>query len=238
MLFTLKNVTKKYAHHSGTIVLAMNDVSLEIEEGEFVVVTGPSGSGKSTLLFTMGVLMRPTSGTIHFQGLALHDADDSVLSEFRKTHIGYVMQNFSLVPYLTAEENVMVAVALTEPDIQQQRERSRALLERVGLSERRFHHPRELSAGQQQRIAIARALANEPSVILADEPTGNLDPSLALDVLEQLHSLNQENGMTIVMVTHSPTASSFGTSLFQMRDGELSERVDAPEWSREPLRAI
>ncbi|MBR9975602.1 MAG: ABC transporter ATP-binding protein [Bacteroidetes bacterium] len=239
MLFRLQNVRKEYIHQRGARVMALDNITLDIEQGEFLVVTGPSGSGKSTLLFTIGGLLRPSSGTIHFGTLGLHDADDARLSDFRRTHIGYVMQNFFLVPYLTAEENVMVACALSEPEVKLQREKSVALLDRVGLLDRRHHHPRELSAGQQQRVAIARALANDPSVILADEPTGNLDPSLANDILTQLRVLNDTDGLTIVMVTHSPTANTFGTSHIRLHDGAISLTPDAVRWTEDlPVREV
>lgn len=221
MILQLQNLTKQYSHRKGTIINALSDVSVTIEKGEFVTITGPSGSGKSTLLFMLGGLLRPSSGSIFFKEQSLHTAGDSVLAEFRKNHIGYVMQNFSLVPYLTAEENVMVAISLLEKEKNKQKTIACELLTKMGLSDRMQHYPKELSSGQQQRVAIARALANNPSIILADEPTGNLDPSLASEILTLLKDLNTKNGITIIMVTHSPEAAQYGTKNILLKDGRI-----------------
>jgi putative ABC transport system ATP-binding protein len=221
MTLQIQNLTKQYCHRNGTVIDALSDVTVNIEKGQFVTITGASGSGKSTLLFMLGGLLRPTSGSIYFNGQTIHNASDNVLSDFRKNNIGYVMQSFSLVPYLTAEENVMVAVSLLEKNKHKQKERTRELLAMVGLSDRMHHYPKELSSGQQQRVAIARALANSPSVILADEPTGNLDPSLASEILSLLKELNEKNDITIIMVTHSPEAAQYGTTKIHLKDGCL-----------------
>ncbi len=219
MILQLQNITKQYCHRNGAVIKALSDVSASIEKGQFTAITGPSGSGKSTLLFMLGGLLRPSSGSIFFNGQPLHNAGDNALSEFRKNNVGYVMQNFSLVPYLIAEENVMVAVSLLQKDKKKQKEIARGLLAAVGLSDRMDHYPKELSSGQQQRVAIARALANNPSIILADEPTGNLDPLLASEILNLLKELNTERGITIIMVTHSPEAALYADKKILLKDG-------------------
>ncbi len=220
MLLEIKNLSKQYKHNGETIH-ALKQISINIQAGEFVTITGPSGSGKSTLLFTIGGLLSPSSGSIIFKDKPLQNANDDILSEFRKNHVGYIMQNYFLVPYLTAEGNVIVSLALTQKDKNKQKERARELLETVGLADRIYHYPSELSSGQQQRVAIARALANRPSIILADEPTGNLDPSLATEILTLLKNLNTKSGVTIIMVTHSPEAAAYGNYKLNLRDGML-----------------
>lgn len=217
MFLQLKNITKQYSHRNGTKINALSDVSITIEKGDFVTISGHSGSGKSTLLFIIGGLLRPTSGKIIFDGQPLHNENDAIFSEFRKKHIGYVMQNFALIPYLTAEENVMLSLS----HLRNGKEVAQKLLRTVGLSDRIQHYPKELSAGQQQRVAIARAMVNEPSLILADEPTGNLDPSLASEILHLLKELNEKKGVTIVMVTHSPNAALFGNTQIHLKNGQI-----------------
>lgn len=223
MFLQIKNITKQYRHRNGTVINALSDISLTIEKSQFATISGPSGSGKSTLLFIVGGLLRPSSGSIIFNEQSLHDLSDDSLSEFRKNNIGYVMQNYCLVPYLTAEENVMVSLSLLQKDKNKQKEIARELLATVGLSDRIQHYPKELSSGQQQRVAIARALANNPSVILADEPTGNLDPSLASEILSLLKGLNEKKGITIIMVTHSPEAAHYGNIKIYLKDGYVTK---------------
>lgn len=220
-ILQVQNLTKQYLHRNGGVINALADVSVSIEKGEFATITGPSGSGKSTLLFMLGGLLRPSSGSIFFNEQALHSAGGNALSVYRKRNVGYVMQSFSLVPYLTAEENVMVAISLLQKDKKIQRKLAGELLVSVGLEDRVQHYPKELSSGQQQRVAIARALANNPSIILADEPTGNLDPSLSSEILSLLRELNMQKGITIVMVTHSPEAAKFGTTRIQLKEGRV-----------------
>lgn len=220
MILKIENISKQY-NHNGRMVKALDDVSLTIEAGSFVTITGASGSGKSTLLFTIGGLIHPTSGSIQFNGKDLHNGSDQTLSDFRKNHVGYVLQNYALVPYLTASENVMLPMLLFSNDKKKQKETAGALLKMVGLYDRIHHYPSELSAGQQQRVAIARALANNPSIILADEPTGNLDPTLAKDILSLLKKLNSEKGITVIMVTHSPEAAEFGNVKINLKQGKI-----------------
>ena len=228
MILDVRKVCKQYAHADGPVD-ALKDVDLESPEGRFVTITGPSGSGKSTLLLSLGGLIRPTSGEMYFQGTPLHTMGDAELGAYRRNHVGFVMQNFSLVPYLTAAQNVMMPLALQSKDRATQAERAASILEGVGLGPRANHLPRELSIGQQQRVAIARAFANEPDVILADEPTGNLDPSLSDDILTLLDAMNRERGTTIVMVTHSPEAARKGNVRVHIDGGRITEHEDSVE---------
>ena len=220
MLLRVEKISKKYLHTDGP-VNALKDITFDIEEGMFVTITGPSGAGKSTLLLTLGGLIHPSSGRILFRDQTLYPSFHNGLAGFRCKHVGFVMQNFSLIPYLSALRNVMIPLSLQKMDKDVQRKRAIDLLDSVGLKGRINHLPRELSAGQQQRVAIARAIANNPSLILADEPTGNLDPSLAQEILELLKVLNAERGITVIMVTHSPAAAAFGKVRIRLVEGRL-----------------
>jgi putative ABC transport system ATP-binding protein len=215
-----ERLTKHYLHKNGE-VYALKDISLEIKKGSFVTITGPSGAGKTTLLLTLGGLIRPSSGKIFFNGNTLHDISDNDLARFRLDNMGFVMQSFALIPYLTAAENIMVPLALRNEPKELQMETAMKLLEEVDLMDRRDHLPRELSSGQQQRVAIARALANKPSIILADEPTGNLDPMLSKEILNLLKKINVDDQITILMVTHSPAASEYGDVAIRLKDGQV-----------------
>jgi len=220
MMFAIRNLSKVYRSRRG-IVKALDNVSLEIERGSFVIITGNSGSGKSTLLLTLGGLIRPTGGRVEFGGKNLFDSSGLDLAEYRSKSVGFVLQTFNLVPYLSAAENVMLPMIFVPGINGDQRQSAQNLLNRVGLVGREDHLPRELSVGQQQRVAIARALANDPEVILADEPTGNLDPALSLEILEILRELNVKESKTVVMVTHSPEAAKFGNRHLRLKDGML-----------------
>jgi putative ABC transport system ATP-binding protein len=222
MLIRVQNLTKRYAHEDGPVD-ALRDLSLDVSEGAFLTITGRSGSGKSTLLLALGGLLKPTSGHVFFRDLALHAMADPDLADFRRRNVGFVMQSFNLIPYLTAVQNVMVPLALIGRPRQEQRDRATKILESVDLGPRRNHLPRELSIGQQQRVAIARAFANDPALILADEPTGNLDPSLAEDILDLLGKMNRERGTTVVMVTHSPEAARRGSVQVRLSAGQVVE---------------
>ena len=199
-MIALESVTKQFQHR-GKAVTALASVSLQIAKGDFVAVIGPSGSGKSTLLHLLGGMLSPTEGKVLFGHDSLYDLTSDERSAIRKNRIGFVFQTFNLVPYLTALENVQVPLMLAGLGDAGQERRAKMLLERVGLSDRLDHKPRELSVGEQQRVALARMLANDPVLILADEPTGNLDPETADSIMAFLHELNVE-GRTIVMVTH------------------------------------
>ncbi|MET0810305.1 MAG: ABC transporter ATP-binding protein [Thermoleophilaceae bacterium] len=209
-----------------TEVRALDGVDLTIEVGEMVAIMGPSGSGKSTLLHIVGALESPTSGTIAVGGLHYEGLDDKQLTELRRDHIGFVFQFFNLLPSLTAEENVTLPAVIAKRHDKAIRERARALLERVGLGDRMDHLPAELSGGQQQRVSIARALLLSPELILADEPTGNLDSKSGRQVLRVLRELNQEEGHTIVMVTHDAAAAAAADRVIFLRDGKLAGEVE------------
>jgi putative ABC transport system ATP-binding protein len=226
VILDVRKVCKQYLHADGPVD-ALRDVDLEIPEGRFVTITGPSGSGKSTLLLSLGGLIRPTSGEMYFHGKALHAMTDAQLAAFRREHLGFVMQNFSLVPYLTALQNVMMPLVWSKDGKAAQRARATSMLEGVGLGPRVNHLPRELSIGQQQRVAIARAFANDPDLVLADEPTGNLDPRLSEDILTLLDGMNRERGTTVVMVTHSPEAARHGNVRVHIEDGRIAKHEDA-----------
>ena len=217
-MLRVENVSKTYRTRHSTIH-ALRDLSLEIERGTFVTVTGPSGSGKTTLLLTLGGLIHPTSGRVVFDGVDICGLSEQRLAHYRSRNVGFVLQTFNLVPYLNALENVMVPMMFSRNGQGERREGAEALLERVGLGDRAEHLPRELSVGQQQRVAIARALCNSPDVILADEPTGNLDPGLAVEIMGVLRDLNGRDGRTVVVVTHSPDAARMGDRRLHLIDG-------------------
>jgi len=219
------NLSKTYLHKDG-VVDALKNISLSVEKGSFVTITGPSGSGKTTLLLTLAGLIRPTSGTFSFLEKELTNVNDSELAHFRRENVGFIMQSFALIPYLTSLQNVMLPLALTKTPIKNQKQIAASVLETVGLEKRLNHLPRELSAGQQQRVAIARALVNSPSVIFADEPTGNLDPNLAVEILDFLKGINEKNKITIVMVTHSPIASVYGNVKIHLDNGQIHSMLN------------
>ncbi|MFH1051304.1 MAG: ABC transporter ATP-binding protein [bacterium] len=220
MLIETKGLSKFYQHKDG-LVEAIKDVNINFSEGDFITITGPSGSGKTTLLLLLAGLIRPTSGTIKFQDYKLHSATDNQLAGIRSKHIGFIMQNFSLIPYLSVLNNVLIPLSLNKNGESKRDDYATHLLEKVGLKDRINHLPKELSAGQQQRVAIARALVNKPNLILADEPTGNLDPALAVEILEVLKQINMEDKITIAMVTHSPTASEYGNIRIHIENGRI-----------------
>jgi putative ABC transport system ATP-binding protein len=220
MQIQIKNLTKTYQHHDG-LIHAIDSISLDIEKGSFVTITGASGSGKTTLLLIMGGLLRPTSGKMKFAGSEINLHDEEMLAQYRSDHVGFIMQSFALIPYLTAMENIMIALNVKSSDKSDNKKRANDLLEWVGLDDRATHYPKELSAGQQQRVAIARALANNPTLLLADEPTGNLDPGLSEEILNVLRTINQEHQTTVVMVTHSPMAAEYGKTKIRLQNGKL-----------------
>ncbi len=220
MILKTIDLCKNYQHKDG-VVNALNDINIVADKGDFVTITGPSGSGKSTLLLSLAGLIKASSGQIYIDSFEVTSASDSKISGFRKKHIGFVMQSFALIPYLTAIENVMLPLADTGMRNKEKLYKATELLRRVDLDNRKNHYPRELSAGQQQRVAIARALVNSPSLILADEPTGNLDPGLSSDILKLLKKINKDEKITILMVTHSPLAAEFGNLNIKLSDGKL-----------------
>ena len=218
-MLELQSVSKTYTHR-GRTVKALDNATLEVQNGDFISVVGPSGSGKSTLLLTLGGMLSPASGRVLVDDQSLYDMSTDKRAELRRKKIGFVFQTFNLVPYLTALENVQVPLLLAGIDGRAQQERASALLTRLGLADRLDHKPSELSVGQQQRVALARMLANDPAVILADEPTGNLDPDTATQVIGFLEDVNRE-GRTIVMVTHDPRAAARAKRMVRLVEGRL-----------------
>ncbi len=222
-LYELQAVARRYQRGS-TPVEALRGIDLEIADGEFLSIEGPSGSGKSTLLQLLGALDTPTTGTLRFDGHELTAASDSTLTRIRSEEIGFVFQQFNLIPTLTAAENVAVAMIPQHRSKPERRQRAQELLERVGLGARVEHLPSRLSGGEQQRVAIARALANEPRVVIADEPTGNLDSESAEGILDLLAEVRAgERPVTVVVATHDPDVAGRAGRRIRLRDGSVVE---------------
>ncbi len=218
---TIRQLSKLY--RQGDInVTALHNVSLDIQAGEFLTLMGPSGSGKSTLLHIIAGIDRPTSGECLVQEIDLAKLNESALADWRNQNVGFVFQTFNLIPVLTAFENVELPLLLTRLDRSERRQQVNLALELVGLSDRAHHLPRQLSGGQEQRVAIARALVTDPSLVVADEPTGNLDSNSAQEVLSILQSLSKTAGKTVIMVTHDPKAAAFGSRAIHLEKGELT----------------
>lgn len=203
-------------------VVALDHVSLDITAGEFVVLMGPSGSGKSTLLHIIAGIDRPTSGSAKVQGIDIAQLDESQLADWRNQNVGFVFQSFNLIPVLTAAENIELPLLLTDLSGRERRKQVQTALELVGLADRGHHRPDQMSGGQQQRVAIARALVTDPALIVADEPTGNLDAKSAGDVLAILRSLTLSAGKTVVMVTHDPKSAAYGSRSLHLEKGEIA----------------
>jgi putative ABC transport system ATP-binding protein len=219
-IVTIRNLSKIY--QQGDInVTALNNISLDIQAGEFLALMGPSGSGKSTLLHIIAGIDRPTRGECRVQDVDVTKLNESQLADWRNQNVGFVFQSFNLIPVLTAYENVELPLLLTRLRGAQRRRQVNTALELVGLADRQTHLPRQLSGGQEQRVAIARALVTDPSLIVADEPTGNLDSQSAQDVLTILQSLSQTAGKTVIIVTHDPKAAAFGSRSIHLEKGEL-----------------
>jgi putative ABC transport system ATP-binding protein len=217
----IRNLSKLYAQ--GEIqVTALNNISLDIRKSEFMTLMGPSGSGKSTLLHIIAGIDRPTSGECHVQGIDVTKLNESDLADWRNQNVGFVFQTFNLIPVLTAFENVELPLLLTNLSRRKREELVSTALDIVGLADRARHLPRQLSGGQEQRVAIARALVTDPSLIVADEPTGNLDSHSAQEVLGVLQSLSRTANKTVIMVTHDPKAAAFGSRSIHLEKGELS----------------
>jgi putative ABC transport system ATP-binding protein len=222
-MIEMVNASKTY-HQGAREVRALHDVSFRIEKGEFLSIMGPSGSGKSTLLNLIGGLDQPTSGEIFIDSRPLHGISDDELTLIRRRRIGFIFQFFNLLPILTAVENVGLPLLLEGTPFSRIKPKAVSLLEQVGLGARTEHRPEQLSGGEMQRVAIARALITDPAVLLADEPTGNLDSHTSEEIFMLLANLN-EKGQTIVMVTHDPKAAAYGTRLITLKDGRLSEDI-------------
>jgi putative ABC transport system ATP-binding protein len=216
-MLRMENVSKTYQHR-GQLVTALDSATVHIPRGDFVSVVGPSGSGKSTLLLMLGGMLSPSQGKILMEEQSVYDMPGSERARLRREKVGFVFQTFNLITYLSALENVKIPLFLAKMEDHAQEERAVALLERVGLGDRLHHKPCELSVGQQQRVALARMLANNPAVILADEPTGNLDPDTSKQIIGFLEEFNAE-GRTIVMVTHDPRAARRAKRQLRLANG-------------------
>ena len=216
------NVSKRFVR-DGFEVVALDDVTLEIQQGDFFALMGPSGSGTSTLLNLLAGIDRATEGRVEVLGTQLSTLNESQLALWRNMHIGYIFQTFNLVPVLTAFENVELPLLLTKLNKAQRRKNVETALELVGLSDRMKHQPRQLSGGQEQRVAIERAIVTDPDLVLADEPTGNLDARSGEEILQILSTLNRDLNKTIIMVTHDPHAAAFATHEQHLEKGVLTE---------------
>jgi len=224
MLIETRDVTRTYQMGTNQVT-ALDHVSIGIGEGEFVSIQGTSGSGKSTLLNLLGGLDRPSSGEVFFDSQPLGPLSKKQMARYRRHSVGMIFQNFNLIPTMTAAENVKLALAFGGMRGAERRERADALLNRVGLSDRKDHRPSEMSGGEQQRVAIARALANSPRVLLADEPTGNLDSTRARELLALLREMVERDRLTVLLVTHDhELASSYSDRMILMKDGRVSDQ--------------
>ena len=223
-LVTLRNITKTY-QRGPEKVQVLHGIDLDIPRGDFVALMGPSGSGKTTLLNLIGGLDNPSSGEIEIESERIDRMSDAQLAHWRSQHVGFVFQFYNLMPTLTAQKNVELPLLLTRLGAADRRRRAQIALTLVGLADRRSHRPNELSGGQQQRVAIARAIVSDPTFLICDEPTGDLDRHSAEDILNLLKMLNREHGKTIIMVTHDPKAAEYATHTIHLDKGEL---VDAP----------
>ena len=221
-VISLDSVRKTYEMGDNS-VHALDEVSLTVEQGEFVTVTGASGSGKSTLMHILGCLDKPTAGKYFLRGEDVSDLSPAELAVIRNKQIGFVFQGFNLLPRTTATENVEVPLLYSRPlmSAAERREKATEALDLMKLSDRASHHPNQLSGGQQQRVAIARALVNKPDLILADEPTGNLDTATGKEVMQTLVKLREERGITIVLITHEIEIASYGSRIVSIRDGKI-----------------
>ena len=221
-VIALNSVRKTYEMGDNS-VHALDEVSLTVEQGEFVTVTGASGSGKSTLMHILGCLDKPTAGKYFLRGEDVSDLSPADLAVIRNKQIGFVFQGFNLLPRTTATENVEVPLLYSRPlmSAAERREKATEALDLMKLSDRASHHPNQLSGGQQQRVAIARALVNKPDLILADEPTGNLDTATGKEVMQTLVKLREERGITIVLITHEIEIASYGSRIVSIRDGKI-----------------
>ena len=223
-LVSIRNLHKTYQRGPEKVDV-LHGVDIDIAEGDFVALMGPSGSGKTTLLNLIGGLDSPTSGQIEVAGQRIDAMKSGQLSHWRSNHVGFVFQFYNLMPTLTAQKNVELPLLLTRLGAADRRRRAQIALTLVGLADRRSHRPNELSGGQQQRVAIARAIVSDPTFLICDEPTGDLDRHSAEDILNLLKMLNREHGKTIIMVTHDPKAAEYATHTIHLDKGEL---VDAP----------
>lgn len=211
------------------LVPALRGVTFDVEEGEFLAILGPSGSGKSTLLHTIGGLDRPTEGEVFIDGINLYKLSDNKLAEIRLHKVGFVFQFFNLLPRLTALKNVELPSALAEDSEKESMEKVNEMMKLVGLEERINHRPSELSGGEQQRVAIARALINSPKIVLADEPTGNLDTKTGWEIIQLMRKLNKEKRQTFLIITHDPSIAEAADRIIYLKDGLIGKIKEAPK---------
>jgi putative ABC transport system ATP-binding protein len=219
-LVTIRDVHKEYKRGNERVDVLLG-ANLEIDRGEFLALMGPSGSGKTTLLNLVGGLDRPTRGSIAVEGVEIEKLSEGALSKWRARHIGFIFQLYNLLPVLTAERNVELPLLLTKLSRSERRQRVATALKVVGLADRAKHYPRQLSGGQEQRVGIARAIVTDPTLLLCDEPTGDLDRKSGDEVLDLLQTLNREHGKTIIMVTHDPHAAERASRVVHLEKGEL-----------------
>ena len=229
-IIQVENITKVY--RIGRVdVPALRGVSFEVQRGEFLSIVGPSGSGKSTLFYIMGGLTRASSGRVLIDGADFARMSDAQRTEMRKQKIGFVFQKFNLLPTLSAKDNIEIAREIAGRD-GKDREFEQRVTQMLGIADRLEHRPAEMSGGEQQRVALARALINHPAIVLADEPTGNLDSQNSEIVLKMLRDANQKFGQTVLMITHNPQAASVGDRIIHMRDGHLVTPAEDPQWTK------
>jgi putative ABC transport system ATP-binding protein len=221
-IVAIRDLVKEY-RRGAEVVRVLDGLSIEIDAGDFVALMGPSGSGKSTLLNLIGGIDRPTSGSLEVEGLRVDALSDGALARWRADHVGFVFQMYNLLPVLTAERNVELPLLLKDLTREQRARRVAAALKLVGLSDRAKHRPRELSGGQEQRVGIARAIVTDPTLLLCDEPTGDLDRKAGDEILDLLQALNREYGKTIIMVTHDPHAAERSSRTIHLDKGMLRE---------------
>ena len=219
-MLQVKDVSKIYELGNNQVV-SLNNVSLNVEKGDIVAVVGPSGSGKSTLLYTVGGLLTPTQGDITIGGTPIYQLSSRKRAQFRRENLGFIFQTFELLPYLTALENVMLPLHLAGAPSGEQDATAMDALERVGLGKRAGHKPTELSGGEQQRVAVARGIVNNPNILLADEPTGNLDQKTGNEIMRLLCDLHEKEGLTLIFVTHDPAKAKLAGTVVEMLDGHI-----------------
>jgi len=228
-MIAMKEVTKVY-EMGNSQVLALDNVNLKVEEGDFLAVMGPSGSGKSTLLYTVGGLLTPTKGEVTVNGTSIYQLASRKRAQFRRENVGFIFQTFELLPYLTALENVMLPLYLAGASSIEQEDAAKEALDKVGLANRAFHKPAELSGGEQQRVAIARGIVNNPTILLADEPTGNLDQKTGNEIMQLLCKLHEKDKLTIIVVTHDPAKAERANKVVEMLDGHIVTNQNSKKW--------
>lgn len=223
-MLEVKDVSKIYDLGNNQVV-SLDKVSLTVQEGEFIAVVGPSGSGKSTLLYAIGGLLTPTEGAVAIGETLLYQLSSRERAQFRRENLGFIFQTFELLPYLTAKENVMLPLHLAGVPSDEQEAAALEALEKVGLARRADHKPCELSGGEQQRVAVARGIVNNPAILLADEPTGNLDQKTGNEIMNLLCELHRKEGLTLIFVTHDPQKAKLAETVVEMLDGHIVTKI-------------